>query len=703
MAVPLSSSRNKESGEFDMKGIIVRSLGLTVVLAAFTVTLTAGETPKAKDAGTPLITDWTHRHVVFSQPRTPEQAVAVQKDVRYQQQLARHTVHPLLSTKVDKAAWRRFQRWQRLTKKKTGLHRDWAVSLGNGASAGEGRFPAKYSFSSTIANCTASGTPDFIVFPTGVPGAGGQASVMALQNLYVGCSGQVPASYWAYNTGGTVNTSPVLSYDGTQIAFTQTTGGAASLVLLRWSSAAFTDVQSPGTPTLVANGAYPGCTAPCMTTFALNADDTNSSVFYDYGGDAAYVGDDNGVLHQFTGVFKGTPAEVTTGGWPASVSGGAALTSAVYDSGSTNAFVGDSGGFLYRVDSTGGVTQSGQLDVTLGLNGGPVVDRGISAVYAFVSDDGLGTAGVYQLSTNFIGGDFGGESTLGVATTGTTPVYNGAFDHDYIFSANSTGSLYVCGNPGGKPTLYKVPISGGTMQASVAGPILSNTTLTKCSPVTDVYNPTVTGQGLPEEWAFASVQAAGAPSPCSNVSCLMNFRTSSWEPNTVYNAGQLILDSNMNIQVADNSGFTSGSTPPNWSNRPFGQTLDGGVHWRFQQKLSGTTPATWTANFTYAGNFEILDPNGNIQINRTALKKSGATQPTWATQEGQATTDGQLTWINLGANPVAAIQEPGGTSGIVMDNTAILGSQVYFSTLSGGCAPAGNGGCAVQASQQGLN
>jgi hypothetical protein len=687
-----------------MKGIVVRALGLSVLLAAAVVSLTAGETPKVKNPGTPLITDWTQRHVVFSQPRTPEQATALQKDVRYQQQVLRHTAHPALSMKTDRRAWKRFQRLQRGNKKS--LHRDWAVSLGTGASVGAGRFPAKYSFSSTVAICGGSPNPDFIVFPTGVTPGPSQANIVGLTNLYPGCpNAPIPAGYWAYNTGGIANTSPVISYDGTQIAFTQTVGGVASLVLVRWTGGG--TVQSPVTPTLV-NGAYSGCTAPCMATFSLGADDTNSSVYYDYGLDSAYVGDDSGKLHQFTGVFKGTPAEVTTGGWPVTVSG-SKLTSAVYDAGSGNAFVGDSGGFLYRVSSAGAVTQSGQLDVTLGLNGGPVVDRGISVVYAFASDDGLGNAGVYQLNTGFAAGDFGGEVAVGTSTTGTTPIYNGAFDHNYIFSANSSGSLYVCGNPGGKPTLYKVPISAGAMQTAVAGPVLSGTIQTPCSPVTDIYNPTVTGQGLPEEWAFASVQAAGTPTPCGGFSCVMSFRNSSWQPNTVYNAGQIILDSNMNIQVADNSGGTSGATPPTWANRVFGQTSDGPlptpVHWRCQGKLSGPSPANWIANHSYAGNFAILDTNGNIEINRSLIlpSTSGALQPTWPTAEGATTVDGTTTWYNLGANPVAAIAQPGGTSGIVMDNTTLPGSQVYFSTLSGGCAPGGNGGCAVQASQQGLN
>ena len=47
-----------------------------------------------------------------------------------------------------------------------------------------------------------------------------------------------------------------------------------------------------------------------------NVGATRSSPFVDYTGDIAYVGDDSGKIHKFTGVFKGTPTEVTSGGWP---------------------------------------------------------------------------------------------------------------------------------------------------------------------------------------------------------------------------------------------------------------------------------------------------------------------------------------------------------------------------------------------------
>ncbi len=69
-------------------------------------------------------------------------------------------------------------------------------------------------------------------------GGVGQASIVAYNNLYSSCGGTVPSTKWAYFTGGTIQTSPALSLDGTQVAFVQSSAGnVASLVLLKWAPA----------------------------------------------------------------------------------------------------------------------------------------------------------------------------------------------------------------------------------------------------------------------------------------------------------------------------------------------------------------------------------------------------------------------------------------------------------------------------------
>ena len=92
---------------------------------------------------------------------------------------------------------------------------------------------------------------------------------------------------------------------------------------MKWAAASGT-IGSPITLSRQRPNHYPGCTAPCMTNAILEDSsstahpDTNSSVFYDFSDDTAYVGDDAGWLHQFHPVFNGTagtpPAEVRTGG-----------------------------------------------------------------------------------------------------------------------------------------------------------------------------------------------------------------------------------------------------------------------------------------------------------------------------------------------------------------------------------------------------
>jgi hypothetical protein len=442
--------------------------------------------------------------------------------------------------------------------------------------------------------------------------------------------------------------------------------------------------------------------------------DTTSSVFVDYSGDAAYVGDALGWLHKFTPIFKGTPTEVRTGGWPVHVNPGnpAALSSPVHDRVSGNVFVGDAGGFLYRVSPTGGVTISGQLDFGTGIVGSPEVDSTAGVVYVFASSDGSASCGgvacaaVYQLSSNFIAGDFGSEVAVGtsVAFGGTpNPLYNGDFDSGYKNSTNATGNLYVCGNTGGPPVLYQVPIVGGVMGEVNTGPFLS-TTNTPCSPVTDILNSNVAGGST--EWIFASVQSGGEQSACAAGGCVMNFKNTAWLPSNGYLVGQEVLDTKLHIEVVKTAG-TSGGTVPTWNGTTGGSTTDGGVTWLDQGVLSTTTPPAWVAGNSYPRGTLILDPNSNIEL-VTTPGISGGTIPTFNPTAGGTTTDGTVTWTNLGAIATAALPAAGGASGIIIDNTVGSGtlsgtSQIYFSTLSDEtCGTTGTGGCAVQASQPAL-
>ncbi|HUL34641.1 MAG TPA: hypothetical protein VL128_12200, partial [Candidatus Eisenbacteria bacterium] len=353
----------------------------------------AGKGAKDAAATTPLPMDWSHSHVVFSRPRA-EHAGQVQKDPRYQQQLMRQNLRPhaTLQSGGGLGQFSSMRRRRRVRK----LHPDWSVNLGAGGTVGAAKYPAKFSFDLNVAKCGVV-NPDFVIYGTGLPGSSGptpQPSIHAFSNLYLGCpSGPVPADYWSYNTDGTVLSSPVISLDGTQVAFVQSKGVTSSLVLLKWK--AFDGlIGNPTHITPVTASQYASCPIlPCMAEFDLGALNTNSSVYYDYGNDMAWVGDDLGNLHEFTGVFNGTPAEVIGGGWPAAISM-AALTSPVHDDRSRNTFVNDSAGFLYRVDGDGVAIASARLDFGTGLSEGPMIDSSAGSVYVFSSNDSFGFAGV---------------------------------------------------------------------------------------------------------------------------------------------------------------------------------------------------------------------------------------------------------------------------------------------------------------------
>lgn len=705
-----------------------RLLGLGISIFGMSILPLAllGQASPDSAATFPVTSDWSHHHVIYSRPATAEQAERLKRDPRYLQQLSRHSqAHLPMNSVVQLGAN------ASLPRKNRRLKRDWAEDLGSGASVGATNYPAKYSFNTNVANCAT----DFAVYATGLLGSSGQASIVAYNNIYSGCGGTVPSVYWAYDTGATITTSPVFSLDGTQIAFVQTNSlGHGIVVLLKWVASSSESVGHPVSLTRVSHASYPTCTAPCMTTAVLPGGvgvfdaDTNSSIFYDYSNDVAYVGDNAGFLHKFTPFFLGVPTEVTVG-WPVQVNPGAptALNSPVHDFGSRNVFVTDNGGFLYRVDSTGAVTTSSQLDVSSGEGGtgivqGPIVDSTAGLVYVFASSDGsAGCVGgadcsaVYQLGASFVGGDTGTEALVGTSTVfGTapapSPLYIGAFDSTYENSTDPpTGNLYVCGNTGGTPVLYQVPITTGAFGTINPGPGISATVTTPCSPVTDVYNPNTPGGAT--EGIFVSVETDGPSSICSGGGCIFNFKDTPWKAATSYSVGQQVIDTHFQVQVVSVAG-RSGGAAPSWQILPGKITTDSAVRWIDQGVPSAFPLAAWAPNHLYSKGQKILDNNNpqNIQlVTSSGAHSSGSTIPSFNAAPGGTTHDptgGLLVWTNVGAPTTAALAASGGTSGVIIDNTVSTlagASNVYFSTLGNqACGTSGTGGCAVQASQSGL-
>jgi len=687
-----------------------------------------GEAAKPARHGIALPNDWTHSHLVYSQPGTVEQAMRLQQDLRFEQQLYRRGQPlrlPAAQTERSRVGSPQPQ-FPFRPLKSNGL---WDESLGAAATVGAVNFPAKFSFNSAVANCASATTPDFVVYSTGLTGSGTQASLIAYDNLYTGCTGTVPTVYWSYNTGGQIQTSPVISLDGTQLAFVQTAGGIGSLVLLKWKASATETVGSPGVPTAATPATYSACVAPCMTSIILQdtshvpTNDITSSVFYDYTGDTIWVGDSRNWLHRFNPIFAAgsTPAEVGSP-WPVQLfpTDATALASPVYDHGSGNVFVGDAGGYFYSVSAaTGAVTKSSQLDHGTGIVAGPLVDSTAEVAYVFSSNDGSTAcaggpcAAVYRFAAGFAAGSAGAEVTVGASAAAPEPLYEGSLDSAYENSSNAAGNLYVCGDTGADPTLYQVQItSGAVLSTVVTGPVLT-TAATACSPVTDVLNPNATGGST--EFIFASVQTKGTSTPCAAGGCIMNFKDTPWQPSTAYTLGQQVVDSHFQVQMVITAG-TSGASTPTWSTSlvfPANETTDGTglnkVTWVNLGLTTAATPAVWQANHAYAVGNYIEDTNFNIEVVTAIIgtgHSKGGAHPVWKTIVGQTTADNHVTWTNAAPAP-GALAAAGGTSGVIFDNTVetgVSGSQIYFSTQGNQatCGTATNVGCAVQASQSAL-
>jgi hypothetical protein len=470
--------------------------------------------------------DWTHHHVVFSDPGTAEQAkkkgtynrwLKAVNNPRYVMQQLKHGLSAQGPAAADVGAMNAMTLTANTPSTERGgrnqapstAQRDWSLSLGGGGVA-PNMFPAKFDFDITT---SVSGTPgppptgncltDFVVYGLNVAGSATQANLVAVDDLYSGTSptglcGTTPHVKWAYNAstiGGRITTSPVLSQNGTEVAFVESNGSASVLHILKWLDSSGNGdgtVTSPATLTQVAPASFPGCSAPCMASISYgSAGTTISSPFYIYSGivvgnDTLYVANDAGQIFEFTGVFLGTPALANS----ATVASGVRLTCPVLDEGSGNIFLGGSDGKLYAVSST---DLSGVGSIAAGsgsANGGgivdcPIVDASNGTVTAFTAANAanVGNTGMtantsaVALQTDTTT-PFGSPqvATLGQGTKGTTASLNvvgGSFDNNYFnwSGGANTGYLYMIGtaSTATSPHLYQIGY-GGVGSVSVSTP-----------------------------------------------------------------------------------------------------------------------------------------------------------------------------------------------------------------------------------------
>ena len=455
--------------------------GLCVGFLFLTAAVSAQESTKRSHVGVPQ--DWSQHHIVFSRD-----ALLQHPEVIYQEPRVLHQA---------------MQRWQRPNssvfhgaepphrRPASSLQRDWNVNLRGRISVN--MFPAKYSFDPALPpDCV----HDYVVFGlTNAGVTGGAANLVAFNNLYSGTGGLcglAPTVLFAYNittvTGGHIVTSPVLSVDGTKIAFVESAAGQAIFHVLTWTAG-----QGTISP---ANAA-----APTMTSTPLvpAAGSTTSSPWVDYSNDIAYLGADNGRIYKITGVFHGTPT-LAGAPWPVTVSTNLRLTPPVLDVTRGLLMVGSLNGRLYQINTTTGVPKS----MPVGLNGGgrvnpgiwapPIVDVTNGTTFAVSSNDG--TSGVLvefdtTLFTEMARARIGQASTSGTAVNLLEPAFS-----DSYFNDPSTGVARLCGTGAADttPWQYGFGFTGTTLQTtpSFSQQLLTSTTA-RCTGWTEFFNPNVNG------------------------------------------------------------------------------------------------------------------------------------------------------------------------------------------------------------------
>ena len=373
----------------------------------------------------------------------------------------------------------------------------------------------------------------------------GAATTTGATAIQGGGCGANPTVEWAYNTGNPILTSPVLSIDGTKVAFIESGAGSATFKVLtlgttgtsEGSFSAASNTYSAATP---GSG---GSNAVVVSTGSYsNAGNTRSSPFVDYDNDVAYFGDDNGVLYKTTCVFQciGDPGIA----WSVTIASGTKLASPVIDFNTQKLFVGASNGNLYMVSlaSCPGCTVTSAAVGDSGTNGAivdaPIVDSTFQTVFLQAGEAGTpgNTAPAVAVQLN--------ESltTLATDTFGHNAytIPNGALDTEYynntLGSTNVTGTGYWCDVQGGSSQV-EIAASSFSAKALAAGQITlateAGTTVTITTSVahgftagqtvviagftTAGYNGTFTILATPTTTTFTYTDVAGLLSPAVGV------------------------------------------------------------------------------------------------------------------------------------------------------------------------------------------
>ncbi len=504
------------------------------VVSIMAASLCAQEATAPSHTGFPQ--DWSQQHIVFSRDGLAQHPDLIYREPRVLQQAMQRWQAPNFgafegseptSAGVDNS----------------GPHRDWNFTLG--ARVFTNVYPAKFSFNTGAPpDCT----NDYVVFGLNVTSTGATANLVALNNLYVDPAGTglcvnpithvgltAPTVLFAYDvttmTGGKVETSPVLSEDGTKIAFVENIPASAGPPAIKAQSIFHVLTWTPGgtigaaaaPPTNPPPPALPLWASVPLPSVSAN-NDLTSSPWIDYGTDTAYVGSASGYVYEITGVFHGTPTLVTPP-WPNPVVANQALTSPVLDRNLHMLMFGAANGNLYGINIvTGAVAHLtvGSGATNKNILAAPIVDVTNGTTFVVDSDSvltGPASAVLVEVDTATVGLLAAVSIGEGSSTGTAIDVYQPALDNNY-YNDPTTGLIHLCGTgasdttpyhyafgfteTGGFPVLNSAPTVHQQLPTIPAGSTAS------CAGWTEFFNPNI-GTGGTDFFFFGLNQACTAP------------------------------------------------------------------------------------------------------------------------------------------------------------------------------------------------
>jgi hypothetical protein len=678
-------------------------------------------------AGTGIPEDWSHRHLVFSRPASVRQQQRLEFDTRYRMQQARRSVESSSDSALlfDSKALGIARSWAvQVSGVKGGLKGLWSVNLGTGASVGNGMYPAKFSFGVGSGSCAGAAAPDFVVFNTGEPGASDKepaqtgafadgetpAGSVTITNKATGELITLTASatsnngtnFLADNSGerDAANLAAAIVRNGAKVGVTAVSHGAMiavigdkagtagtsitlakSLTAFSWAGGALNGNTS-GATVVAYDNLYSGCAGTVPTLYwAYNTGDGSiapaSVVFSGDGSQIAFVqNSSSGVAHLI--ILKWKPStELTT--LPNTAPGS------------------------YRGCTAPCMTALTFLGSRRDSNSSPFYDYDQDLLY--VGDD---AGNLHKFSNIFISGTPAEVATgwpIAVSAGASAQLTGPVFDSNA--RGTGSGNIFVADASGTLSYVRDNVRSSGSCKAPATPPCLGTPSISLGGSVVD--GPLLDGSTERVFW-FDGTDPV-------NFGEVVQTNTALGEQRTLAVGGGSGTISNMHIGDFDNTYYESASND-----------IEGYLYVCGKYNIYVDRPALYRVGFNSSGLMNTSKAGGPL----TLAASPGFVECSPVTEVFNAGTDRIFLSVqdlnglsacnavcNKGAcvysfditgsfpsSAAACLSSAGGTSGIIIDNTAASpagASQIYFSTLEDQqCSIGGMGGCATQASQAGL-